>query len=162
MLGEWFLLKTRWLNTLAGYKKHLSMVTTPVIDFLENLLKKEPTLRFFFLKYSYTKKALFCGTHYLECLPRSLQFSHSEDGIHTRKGASRGRPRPYLPVALPFLIEVEWQLTQISLFRSHPGELKKFETRKKFQSFFDGETTRQVAWKLKISYYWIYRRSRME
>lgn len=128
-----------WLQETPKYGNYSSY------RFFREFAKERANTKIFFLKYSYTKKALFCGTHYLECLPRSLQFSHSEDGIHTRKGASRGHPRPYLPVALPFLIEVEWQLTQISLFRSQPGELKKFETRKKFQSFSDGETTRQVA-----------------
>lgn len=70
--------------------------------------------------YSYFKKVQLCGAHYLECLPSSLPFSHSENGIHTKKGASRGHPSPSLPETSPFLAIVDWQLTQISLFRIHP------------------------------------------
>lgn len=44
VLGKWFLLKTRWLNILAGYKKAPKYGNYPSYSFfptLENVLKSK-------------------------------------------------------------------------------------------------------------------------
>lgn len=52
----------------------------------------------------------------------ALAVSPSEKGTHTRKGALKDHPGPYLPMTPPFLAVGHRQLTQISLIGVLLGE----------------------------------------
>lgn len=106
-LGKWFLLKNRWLNTLASYTKHLNMLSTPVRDFffyLREFAKEGTSTKISLKKYRYTKK-FYLVTHSIwKFYPIHCHCPIWKMASIQGRGLQEASPRLYLPVFSPFLL----------------------------------------------------------
>jgi len=108
VLGKWFLFKTRWLHTLAGYRKapkYGNYLSYRFFSTLDYVLKKEQTLRLF-LMYSYSKKVRFCGAHYWNVYPAHCHFPTPRMASIQRRGPPEAIQAPPSLKPLPSWLQL--------------------------------------------------------